>query len=160
MKKTEKYILALLLIVFGVAFIVLKTKFIGVLTTVFGVALVALGVLDVIKGTLPTALLKILFGLIVAVCGWFLVEAVFYVIAACLLALGGYVLYKRLRENRCDGAPLSLICEYALPVVSIAVGVLLLLHQTALMNIIFVLCGLLTVLAGVTLFLCTAQDED
>ena len=160
MKKTEKYILAVLLIVFGVAFIVLKTDFIGILTTVLGLGLVALGVADAVKGQILPAVIKILFGVIVAVCGWFLVEAVFYVVSAVLLGLGAYFFYTKWQENTCGDGIFALVCEYALPTVSVLIGLLLLFHQTALMNLIFVLCGILTVVAGAVLLVCAFQDND
>lgn len=160
MRKTEKYILAVLFIVFGVAFIVLKTDFIGILTTVLGLGLITLGVLDAIKGLVLPAVLKILFGLIIAVCGWFLVEAVFYVISAVLLGLGGYFFYTTWQENNCTDGFWGVVCNYALPTLSIVIGLLLLFHQTALMNLVFVLCGILTVVAGVVLWICAFQEEN
>ncbi len=148
------------MVVFGVAFIVLKTDFIGILATVLGLGLIVLGVLDFLKGQLPPAVIKILFGLIVAVCGWILVEAVFYVVSAVLLCLGAYFFYQKWQENNCLDGFFAYVIDYALPTVSVLIGLLLLFHQTAIMNLIFVLCGILTVLAGAVLVVCAFQDED
>ena len=49
MKKTEKLIAALLMMVIGVLFIVMKDKFIGILMTIAGVSLIVLGVVDIVQ---------------------------------------------------------------------------------------------------------------
>lgn len=145
---------------FGVAFIVLKTDFIGILTTVLGLGLIILGVLDAVKGQIPPAVIKILFGVIVIVCGWLLVEAVFYVISAVLLGVGAYVFYVKWQEGSCTDGFWGVVCDYALPTIAVVIGIFLLFHQTALMHFIFILCGILTVLAGVVLLICAFQDEN
>ena len=81
MKKSEKIISAVLTMVLGVLFIVLKMDFVGLLMTLLGAGLIVFGIVDLIEKLVPPAVVKMVSGVIVIVCGWVLVEAVLYILA-------------------------------------------------------------------------------
>lgn len=148
MKKSEKMIAAILTMVVGVLLILMKDNFIGVLMSAIGLGLIVFGIADVIENAIPPAVIKIVGGVLTIICGWWLVEAVLYVLSAVLLICGILLLYDKIkRKVRCDSF-LAAACEYAATVVCIAVGFLLLFHQKLSVNFIFVFSGLLTLVAG------------
>lgn len=159
MKKTEKIIAALCTMAFGVLLIVLKDNFIGILMTVAGLSLIALGVMDIIHHCVPPAVIKIVSGAFVIFCGWVVVEAVLYVLAAATLIFGVLLLYGKIKRGApCETALLGVL-EYALPCLCILAGILLLFHNCTAKNLIFILCGLLTVLIGVILLLYAIPED-
>ena len=85
MKKSEKIISAVAVMLLGILLLVMKDNFIGILMTLAGVCFNVLGVVDILAQSVATASLKIVCGIFVAVCGWVLVQAVLYIIAAVML---------------------------------------------------------------------------
>lgn len=153
MRKTERIIAAVCTVAFGILLIVLKDNFIGILMTVAGLCLIALGVADFVNKLVPPAIIKTVVGAFVIFCGWAVVEAVLYILAAALLIFGILLLYDKIKHKITCANALDVAIEYALPVLCIAVGVLLLFHGGSAANFIFVLSGLLTVLIGAVLVL-------
>lgn len=159
MKKTEKLIAALLMMVIGVLFIVMKDKFIGILMTIAGVSLIVLGVVDIVQQSAPPAVIKIVSGIFVIVCGWTVVEAVLYIVAAALLILGILLLYDKIKHRVICANLLYAICEYAVPIVCILLGILLLFHRGAAVNFVFIGCGILTIIEGGLILFNTFSEE-
>ena len=159
MKKSERIIAAILTMVVGVLLIALKGKFIGVIAAVAGVALVVLGIVDLFGGSVPPAVIKIAVGVLIVVCGFAVVRAVVYVIAAALLIAGTLFLYDKLKNGvRCMETPHK-ICEIIIPSVCLLIGVLLLFHNVKLMNLLLIICGILSLVeGGLILFNAFAED--
>ncbi len=148
MKKTEKVVTAIATMAIGVLLIVLQNNFISLLMTVAGVCLIVFGVLDIFHHAIPPAVVKIVTGALIIVCGWALVQAVLYIVAAILLIVGILMLYDKLKKRiRCDSWLLTAL-EYALPAICIIIGCLLLFHQTGITQIILVISGILTLIEG------------
>ena len=93
MKKTERIIAAILTMVVGILLIAMQDKFIGILMSIAGACLIVLGVVDICHRYVPPAVIKIVSGILIIVCGWALVEAVLYIVSAMLLIAGILVLY-------------------------------------------------------------------
>ena len=160
MKKSEKIIAAVLTMVVGVLLIALKGKFIGVIAVVAGVSLIVLGIVDIFGSGIPPAVIKIVVGALIIVCGFAVVRAVVYVICAALLIAGVLLLYDKLKNGlRCMEIPQK-ICEIAMPSVCILIGVLLLFHNIKLMNMIFVICGILSLIEGGLILFNAFGEED
>ena len=148
MKKSEKIISAVLMMVLGIMFIILKDKFIGLLMTVLGISLIVLGVVDIVEKCIPPAVVKIVSGVLVIICGWVVVEAVLYILAGVLLVFGIWLLYYKIK-NRIRGENFwRAVLEYATPAICIAIGILLLFHRGAVVNFIFIISGILTFIEG------------
>lgn len=148
MKKTEKIVAAILTMLIGVLLIVMKDNFIGILMTVAGVCLIVLGVVDIFARAIPPAVVKLVSALLIIICGWALVEAVLYIVAAALLIFGILLLYDKIKNKRACDTWILRVLEYALPVVMITIGILLLFCQSAAVNFIFIVSGILTVIGG------------
>lgn len=159
MKKSEKILAAVLTMVIGVTLIVLKGSFIGLLMTVAGVSLIVLGCMDIFNRNVPLAVVKIVVGIFVIVCGWTVVEAVLYVAAALLLIAGILLLYEKIRWHVRRETWLLTACEYVVPSVYILTGALLLFHHGAAMNAVLLISGVLLLLqGGVMLFKALTED--
>lgn len=159
MKKSEKIISALLMMVLGIMFIILKDKFIGLLMTVAGISLIVLGVVDIVENLIPPAVIRIVSGLLVIICGWVVVEAVLYILAGVLLVVGILLLYDEIKNGeRCDSL-LQKLLKYAVPIICIAIGILLLFHRGEMLEIVLIVSGCLTFIeGGIVLF--NAWTED
>ena len=159
MKRSEKIIAAVLTMIIGVLLMVLKGKFIGVVAVVAGVSLIVLGLVDLFGDGVAPAVVKMVVGLMIIICGFAVIRAVVYVVSAVLLIAGILLLYDKLKNGtRCIEMPKK-ICEIALPSVCILIGVLLLFHNVKMMNMLLMLCGVLSLLAG-GLILFNALGED
>ena len=161
MKRSEKIIAAVLTMVFGILLMVLQNDFISILMTIVGVCFIALGVVDFFRRATPPALVKIVGGLLLIICGWAVVEAVLYVLAAIALLIGILFLYDKLKKPPICKKGGYLLLEYAIPILCIAIGVLLLFHALISVRFIFITTGFLVVLlGGVILFNALTEAEN
>ena len=159
MKKSEKIIGAIVTTLIGVFLIVLQDNFVGFLMTLVGIVLIAFGIVDIFHHFVPPAVIKIVSGTLIIVCGWVLVEAVLYLASAMLLIFGILLLYDKLKKGIvCDSWLITLV-EYALPVFCIAVGALFLFHQAFAIELVFIIAGIITVLEGVAQWIDAFLDD-
>lgn len=148
MKKTEKILLALGIIALGVLLVVLRDKIISVLMTAFGLGLIVYGIVDFINDSLPPAVIKLAFGVVIILCGWFAVASVLYVLSAFLLIAGVLLLYEKIKRRvRCSSLAHTLYC-YAVPAIVLLIGILLLFNKGNTVGWVFVLSGIFTALEG------------
>ena len=147
MKKSEKIISALVTMALGVLLIILKANIISILITVLGLGLIVLGCLDLFHKLIPPGVIKIVVGVVIILCGWVIVSAVLYVLAAILLIVGILTLYEQIKKKPC-GELWKMICSYAVPVVFIIIGLLLMFNQGNTVDWVFILSGILTVAEG------------
>ncbi len=148
MKKSERIVSALVAMVVGILFIILKDDFIGILMTIVGLSLIAFGVADIIRRIFSQAIVKIISGVVLTIAGWVVVEAVLYILSGILLIFGTLCLYDKIKRRAgCDSFWLNVL-EYATPALCIAIGGLLLLQGESLRNVVCVLSGLLAVVEG------------
>ena len=148
MKKSEKIIVAVLTMTLGVLFIVLKGAFIELLMTLLGVSLIVLGIVDIVNKLVPPAVVKMVSGVLVIICGWLIMEAVLYILAGLLLVGGILMLYQKIKLRVCGINFWKTVLEYATPMIIIFVGILLLFNRAEFVNGIFIISGLLIVIEG------------
>lgn len=148
MKKTEKIISALLTIALGVLLITLRGKFISILMTVFGLGLIAFAVLDLCNRLVPPAVIKAVIGVVVILCGWTIIEAVLYILAAILLVAGILLLYEKIKNRTRCNALWQTVCQYAVPALFIVIGLLFLFNQGNTVQWVFIVSGIFTIAEG------------
>lgn len=159
MRTSEKVISAILTMALGVLLIVLRATFIEVLMTVAGIGVIVLGIIDLLQTMVPPAVVKIVVGGLIILCGWVLVEAVLYLVAAILLIGGILLLYDKIKRRVHCFKLWQTIVEYAIPSMLIFIGVLLLFNQGETINFIFVFSGILTVIEGGLLLVNALVEE-
>jgi len=152
MRKSERIISAILTMVIGVLLMVLKDEFVSILMSIAGGCLLVMGIFDIFANMIPSAVVKIVVGLLIILCGWILVEAVLYIVAALLLIAGVLMIYEKIKVRFCSDTLLRTIVAYAIPALFVLIGIFLLFHQAATVDVIFVIAGILTLLEGVVLF--------
>ena len=95
----------------------------------------------------------------VIVCGWVIVEAVLYLVAGALLIAGILLLYEKIESrSRCDTLFYTL-CEYAVPVVFLVIGTLLMFNQGNTVNWVFIFGGIFTIIEGGLLLVGALSDD-
>ena len=159
MRRNEKIIAAVLTMLIGVLLMVIKEDFIGILMTIGGVGLVILGAVDIYNGATPSAVIKIVSGVLITVCGWVLVEAVLYVASALLLIFGILLLYDMIKKKRRYCGRLKNFLAYAMPVGLLLMGLLLLFHQVITVKVALIICGCLTLFEGGVLLVNAFEEE-
>ena len=65
-----------------------------------------------------------------------------------ILIFGILLVYYKVKKRVRGRTPFHTLCEYAIPAFFIAIGLLLLFHRSAAVEIVLVICGVLTVLEG------------
>ena len=158
MKKYEKVITACATLIMGVLLLVLKSNVISILMTVLGVGLIALGIKDIVGRQIPFAIIKLVCGVLIIVCGWALLSAVLYVLAALLLIYGVFYVYYNIKHRVRGCTPFHTFCFYLIPALCLAIGFLLLFHGAAL-DLVLIICGILTILEGCVLLLHAVTEK-
>ena len=148
MKQSERMISAVATVALGIILIVLRATFIEVLMTIAGLILIVFGIIDLMQKMVPPAVFKIVVGVIVIICGWAIVEAVLYVVAAILLIAGILLLYDKIRNKSICPVLWQTVCEYAVPVVFVLIGVFLLFNQGNTVSWVFIASGVFTIFEG------------
>ena len=148
MTKTEKTVVAILVLILGVLLITLRVTFLEMLLIVGGICVIGLGVVDVFRGMVPPAVLKIVAGGLLILCCVFVVKAVLFILSALLLVTGILLLYDKLKQHRRFCSWLQAILEYATPILFLIIGALLLFNQGEGSDWIFIVCGSFTVIIG------------
>ncbi len=159
MTKTERTVVAVLVLALGVLLITLKVAFLEMLLIVGGICLIGFGVVDVFRGFVPPAVVKIAAGGLLILCCVFVVKAILFIISAVLLVIGVLLLYDKLKSRKCFRSLVSLVCEYAIPALFLVMGALLLCAQGEGADWLFILCGIFTILIGVALFVKMFTDD-
>jgi hypothetical protein len=148
MTKTEKTVIAVLVLVVGILLIALRATFLEMLLIVGGVCVIGLGVIDVFRGIVPPAVLKIVSGGLLILCCVFVVKAVLFIISALLITAGILLLYEKLKRRRIFCSWWLAVFDFALPALFLAIGALLLFNQGKGSDWVFIVCGVFTVLIG------------
>lgn len=160
MTKTQKILSAILTIALGVMLIVLQGEVISIAMTVLGIGCIVLGVMDLVQKRIPPAVVHLVVGIIIIVCGWAIVGAVLYLLAGVLLIAGILLLYEKMKAHVKCTTWYYTLCEYAVPVLCIVIGILLLFNQGNTVNWVFVVSGIVTIVEGGLLFVDAVQTED
>lgn len=153
MKKTEKVVVALLTLLLGIALLILRGSLISVLMTVIGIVFIAFGIIQWIRGQIVLAIIKAVIGIVLIICGWAVVGAVLYVLAAAVMITGILLLYEQIKNQHCGTTLLQKIVAFAYPIVCILIGFFLLFNEGNEAQWVFIVSGSLTVLEGGLLLL-------
>jgi hypothetical protein len=137
----------------GIALLILRGSLISVLMSVVGIVFIAFGIIQWIKGQIVLAIIKAVIGIVLIICGWTVVSAVLYVLAAAVMITGILLLYEQLKNQGCGATLLQKIAAFAYPIVCILIGFFLLFNNGNEAQWVFIVSGSLTVLEGGLLLL-------
>lgn len=96
MTKASQFVSALMTLILGILFVILKGSVVGIALTVFGVVLILAAVLELIRGKIGSGIVKAILGIAVLVFGWMLLDIALLVIGIVLIAFGALELIKRI----------------------------------------------------------------
>lgn len=144
MRTSEKLISALLTILLGVLFMIMKSDVVRVAMTILGFALIVIGILNLVDKYVAPAVVKIVLGALIVLCGWLIAAAVLYIVAALLLIYGILDLYMRIKAG-IKFVNFNTLLFYAKPILMILLAILLLFNK---LDWIFIVAGICAVLEG------------
>lgn len=144
-KKEQKMMTALAYILIGALFCILRSGLLGWLMTAVGVILVVLAVMDAMKKEYVSAIIKGVVGIVIALGGWLFVGIVLLVLGVVVLIKGVQELLKAIKDKETK----ALIGA----IITIVFGAMLIASKFAMMDILFIVIGVLIALDGVLMLL-------
>ena len=160
MTKTQKILSALFTILLGVMLIILQGEIISIAVTVLGIAFITLGVLELFQKNFPRSVIQLVVGCIVIIFAWTLVGAVLYLLAGLLLIIGILTVYEKWRRRGFCGVWYHAFIDYAVPILCIAIGIILLFNKGNTASWVFVVSGSITIVEGGFLLADALQTEN
>lgn len=148
MKVSSKCLFAILTIVLGVLFLVLKSSIVGITMTVLGVVLIVAAVLDLLQKQYVPSAVKAVIGIIIIVFGWTLTSVALYVMSAILLVYGILQLYEAIKANKRGKNVWKTILLYAQPVAIVVAAIFLLVNQGGAISWAFIVAGIFLIVEG------------
>lgn len=139
----NKLFRALMYIVLGALFIILKGEVISIAMTAVAFYLIVTGILALSKKMTNTGVVYLVCGLIVLFFGWVFVSVAVYVIAALLLIYGILQLIN-VSKLRIKGFK-----KYLEPILNIVIGLCFLLNLGNTIDWIFYVLGILFIVEGI-----------
>lgn len=148
MKVSSKCLFAILTIVLGVLFLVLKAQVVGITMTVLGVVLIVAAVLDLLQKQYVPCAVKAVIGVLIIVFGWTLTSIALYVMSAILLIYGILQLYEAIKANKRGKNLWKTILLYAQPVAIVVAAIFLLVNQGGAISWAFIVAGIFLIVEG------------
>ena len=139
----NKLFRALMYIVLGALFIILKGEVISIAMTAVAFYLIVTGILALSKKMTNTGVIYLVCGLIVLFFGWVFVSVAVYVIAALLL------IYGILQLINVSKLKIKGFKKYLEPILNIVIGLCFLLNLGNTINWIFYVLGILFIVEGI-----------
>ena len=139
----NKLFRALMYIVLGALFIILKGEVISIAMTAVAFYLIVTGILALSKKMTNTGVIYLVCGLIVLFFGWVFVSVAVYVIAA-LLLIYGIIQLINVSKLRIKGFK-----KYLEPILNIVIGLCFLLNLGNTIDWIFYVLGILFIVEGI-----------
>lgn len=121
--------------IIGLFLVIMKAGSLGILMTVVGALFIILGVVDILnKKDLVKALVEIVIGIAIIVCGWLIADIVLLVFGIFLIVRGAIDVWNKRKAG----------FETLLsPIVCIVIGILLVVAKWALMDTMCLIAGII-----------------
>lgn len=139
----QAVISAIALIVLGVLFCIFRAGMMNVLLTIVGVVLIGLGIYDIVRKNYIPAVIEIILGIAVIVCGWVILEIALLVLGIGLVIYSAYEIYVIAKNFKKKGW-LALIK----PVITLIVGIFLIVAKWVLVDWVFIVIGVILIVDG------------
>lgn len=149
--KNGNTILAVALIATGVIFCALRAEFVSVLLSVVGTLVVLLGIFNLIEKHWAIGGVEIAVGIIVIVCGWLLVDISLLVLGIVLCIYGIYSLISQISLFKSANVNDKVYILLS-PIMYMIFGILLIVARWYMLDALFIVLGVMSILYGVSLF--------
>lgn len=147
-ERNNKLIGALVSIVLGIMFCVLKGGVISTALTVIGAVAIIMGIVDLANKRTTSGIVKAVVGVCVIVFGWMFVDIALYLIAAVLLIQGLTQIVAAVKNKSTNNAVQKVIAAIR-PLACVVAGACLLFNKNGTVDWIFILTGILMTVDGV-----------
>lgn len=168
-KKTNYIISALITLALGITLIIYRAQVISWVLLIIGALLVIFGIIDLTKKRIIGALIFLFLGasVIVSVLGLnqfgvevakifnVIVTIILYALGVFLIIIGIFAVIKLINAHNTYSSPFSMMFSYLIPVIYIFIGICLFFNQTGIVNLFFLIAGIMLVIQG-TLYLVVA----
>lgn len=151
MTKASQFVSALMTLILGVLFVILKGSVVGTALTIFGVVLIIAAVLELIRVKIASGIIKAILGIAVLVFGWILLDIALLVIGIVLIAFGALELIKRIVAlfKKSKTKLLGKILGFISPIFSIIAGYFLITSSGQMIDWAIIVGGVLLIINGV-----------
>ena len=147
-ERNNKLIGALVSIVLGIMFCVLKGGVISTALTIIGAVAIIMGIVDLANKRTTPGFVKAVVGVCVIVFGWMFVDIALYLVAAVLLIQGLTQIVAAVKNKATNNAIQKVIAAIR-PLACVVAGVCLLFNKGGTVDWIFILTGILMTVDGV-----------
>ena len=135
---------AIALIVLGILFCIFRAGMINALLTIVGVVLIGLGVYDIVKKNYIPAVIEIILGIAVIVCGWTILDIALLVLGIGLVIYSVYQIVMIAKDFKKKGW-MALIK----PIITLIIGVFLIVAKWFLVDWVFIVIGVIFIINGI-----------
>ena len=163
MKKISSLTSAIIMLVLGILFTVLRGEVVGACITVLGVALIIFAVVEFIRGYTADAIVKSVLGLAVLLIGWLLIELAIFVIGLVLAAYGIYELVSiatELSRRRTKPELSRIFVMLAEPLVCAFVGLFLMFSRGNALSTAILISGIILIVDSVIALVNIILNKD
>ena len=151
MTRSSQFLSALMTLILGVLFVILKGEVVGIAIKVFAVVLIITAVLELIRLKITSGIVKAILGVVLLAFGWAITEIALLVIGIVLIVFGVLELVKRIialfKKNRTK--LIAKILGFISPIFSIVAGYFLISSSGEAVGWAIVVGGILLIINGV-----------
>lgn len=155
MKLSEKInkknlITSIALIIVGILFCVLRAQFVSALLTVIGALLILVGIIDFIGRHWTLGAIALAIGIIIIVCGWTIVDITLLILGIVLTVYAIYAFASNISMFK-SAKGFDKVLILLNPIVMCAVGVMLIVARWYMVDAIFIVLGVVSIVDGILL---------
>lgn len=147
-KKSNDFLTAVALIVIGALFVIYKGGIISIAMSLIGITLIVLGIIDIIRKSVASGVVKLVFAALVMLAGWLLVELALYILGAFLL-IAGVMQLLALTKVKIKKITLPVVMRFAQPIIYILIGICLFFNQGGAISWVFTVSGIFLIIDGI-----------
>lgn len=151
MTKTSQLISAIMTLVLGILFLILKNGVIGIGLTVLGIVLIVTAVLELVRQNITSGIIKAVLGIAVLAIGWLLLDIALFVIGVVLMVYGVLELIKRIVAivKKQNGKLWATVIGFINPVLCVIAAAFLITSSGEALSWAIIVAGVLFVIDGV-----------
>lgn len=146
--KKNNLIYGTILIVLGVLLMIFKGSIIKILLSVAGLLLAGIGILDIIYKNYQFGIAKIVIGILLIVFGNVLIEVCLVALGVLLIIYAISLIVKNINYLK-SLSTVNKLKQLLLPVALIIIGILFIVSRWKLINVIFIIIGVLVTALGI-----------
>ncbi len=155
----KNLITSIALIIIGILFCVLRAQFVSALLTVVGAIFILMGVVDFIGKRWALGAIALAVGIIIIVCGWTIVDITLLILGIVLVVYSIYAVASNISLFK-SAKGFDKVLILLNPIVMCAVGVMLIVARWYMVDAIFIVLGVVSIVDGILLAFKHEEPEE